>query len=306
MNPLTRRAFLNLSARLAAAMGLGARAVPALAEALAKIGSGTAPLLWLQGQSCSGCSISLLNSEPLTPLGLITQYISLGFHPTLSASTGEAAVSMVNALIEKGGYLLAIEGAVPAGMPAACEFGAEPFTALVARAASNAKAVIAVGTCAAYGGVPAAPGNVTDAVSVVSFLQAKGIGIPLIALPGCPAHPDWIVGTLAHVLKFGLPELDEERRPRAFYTRLVHDQCPRFADYEREHFAAAFGEEGCLFRLGCAGPLTKADCSLRQWNSRTNFCVKAGAPCVGCASRQFAARIDNPMYLKSAAKGKAS
>jgi hydrogenase small subunit len=298
MNSLTRRAFLNLSTRLATAMGLGAQAVPALAEAVAKIGSGTAPLLWLQGQSCSGCSISLLNSEPLTPVRLITHYISLAFHQTLSTATGQVAVAAVNNMIEKGAYLLALEGAIPAGMPTACEFAGEPLARQVARAARNAKAVVAVGTCAAYGGIPAGAGNVTGAVSVPDFLKQEGIATPLIALPGCPAHPDWVVGTLAHLLKFGMPELDEERRPKTFYARLVHDQCPRFADYERERFATTFGEEGCLFKLGCAGPLTRADCSLRQWNSGTNFCIKAGAPCVGCAGRQFAARPDNPMYVK--------
>lgn len=306
MNELSRRSFLSLSARLATAMGLGAHAAPALAEAVAKIASGTAPLLWLQGQSCSGCSVSLLNSDPITPARLITQYISLAFHQTLSTATGEVAVTAVNSLIAKGGYLLAIEGAIPAGMPSACEFAGEPFARQVARAARSAQAVVAVGTCAAYGGIPAAPGNVTGAVSVPDFLQREGVTTPLIALPGCPAHPDWIVGTLAHVLRFGLPKLDEDHRPVAFFSQLVHDQCPRFSDYEREHFATAFGEAGCLFKLGCAGPLTKADCSLRQWNSRTNFCIKAGAPCVGCAARQFAARLDNPMYVKEPATAKPS
>jgi hydrogenase small subunit len=299
MKELTRRSFLQLNARLAAVMGLGAHAIPALAEAVGKIVSGTAPLLWLQGQSCSGCSVSLLNSDPLTPARLITQYISLAFHQTLSAATGEVAVTAVNTMIEKGGYLLAIEGAIPAGMPSACEFGGEPFARQVARAARNAKAVVAVGTCAGYGGIPAAAGNVTGAVGLPEFLQREGVATPLIVVPGCPAHPDWIVGTLAHVLKFGVPELDEERRPKAFFSRLVHDQCPRFADYERERFAATFGEAGCLFKLGCAGPLTKADCSVRQWNSGTNFCIKAGAPCVGCASREFATRLDNPIYVKN-------
>jgi hydrogenase small subunit len=290
---------------LAAVMGLGAHAAPALAEAVAKIASGTAPLLWLQGQSCSGCSVSLLNSAPVTPVRLLTQYISLAFHQTLSTATGEAAVTAVNTLIAKGGYLLAIEGAIPVGMPSACEFAGQPFDRQVTRAARSAKAVIAVGTCAAYGGIPAAPGNATGAVSLPEFLQREGVTTPLISLPGCPAHPDWVVGTLAHALKFGLPTLDADRRPVAFYNQLVHDQCPRFADYERERFASRFGEDGCLFKLGCAGPLTKADCSLRQWNSGTNFCIKAAAPCVGCAGRQFVARLDNPLYLKTTATAKA-
>ncbi len=299
---IPRRAFLNYSVRLAALWGLGASAAPALAEALAQLAQGTARVLWLQGQSCSGCSVALLNSQPLTPAQLLTRCFSLAFHQTLSSATGQQAVGAVKQVIAHGGYFLAVEGSVPLGMPTACIFGEEPFAPQLARAARNAKAILAVGTCAAFGGIPAAPGNPTGAASLPAFLAKEGITTPLIALPGCPTHPDWIVGTLAHVLKYGLPELDEHHQPRAFYARLVHDQCPRFADYERERFAKAFGEEGCLFKLGCAGPITHADCPTRLWNSGTNFCINAGAPCVGCASKEFAARVDYSFYLKNAAR----
>jgi hydrogenase small subunit len=299
VDTMTRRSFLQLGARLAAAMGLGATAVPALAEALSQMASGALPALWLQGQSCSGCSVSLLNGDPLTPDKLLTQYISLAFHQTLSGATGNQAVEVVNRTIEGGGYVLLVEGAVPSAMPNACRFGEETFSDQLTRAARNARAVIAVGSCASWGGIPASENNPTGSVSVPQFLDQRGVRTPKILIPGCPAHPDWLLGTVAHVLKLGIPPLDELGRPKAFYGRVMHDQCPRFADYEREHFAQKLGDPGCLFKLGCQGPLTKADCNLRQWNSGTNTCIKAGAPCIGCAWEKFSAKADFPFFLKS-------
>jgi hydrogenase small subunit len=167
------------------------------------------------------------------------------------------------------------------------------------RAAAKAQAIIAQGTCAAFGGIPAAEGNPTGAMSVVSFLKKEGITKPIISLPGCPPHPDWLVGTLVHVLKFGMPALDAEGRPKMFYSKLVHDQCPRFADYERENFAKTFSDDGCLFKLGCLGPNTHADCTLRNWNSGVNSCIKAGAPCIGCTAKEFASRTTFPFFRKS-------
>jgi hydrogenase small subunit len=299
MKTLTRRSFLTFSSRLTALMGLAGSQVPAMAEALAQLSSGQAPVLWLQGQSCSGCSVSLLNSDPLSPDQLLTQYISLVFHQTLSAATGHQAVATVNQVIEKGGYILAVEGSVPAGMPRACLFGEEPFTQQVIRAARNAKAVVAMGSCAAFGGLPAAANNPTGAISIHKHLANEKVQVPCLTVPGCPPHPDWMVGTLAHVLKFGIPPVDNLGRPKAFFARKIHDQCPRFADYERENFAQTFGGEGCLFKLGCVGTNTYADCTWRPWNSGVNHCVKAGAPCVGCAGAQFGARADFPFFLKN-------
>lgn len=298
MADITRRQFLAWGAKLAALMGLEASAIPKVAEALESLASGNAPLLWLQGLSCSGCSVSLLNSEAPGPAEIITGYISLLFHSTLSAATGEVAVEVINRTIEHGGYYLVVEGSIPAGMPRACMLGGEPITKQVLRAAGNAKAVISVGTCAAFGGIPAAENNPTGAVGVPTFLANENITTPVIRVPGCPAHPDWIVGTLVHILKFGFPELDALQRPIMFYNRMVHDQCPRFSDYERERFAKAFSDDGCLFKLGCLGPVTHADCALRFWNGGTNYCIKAGAPCIGCASEDFALSASFPFYTK--------
>jgi hydrogenase small subunit len=301
MNSLSRRSFLELSAKLCAVMGLGAGAIPRLAEAAEELAAGNAPVLWLQGQSCSGCSISLLDAEAISPVQLLTHYISLTFHQTLSATTGYQAVDTVNKIIAAGGYILVVEGAVPAGMPKACVFGGEPFGEQLLRAAKAARAVVAVGSCATFGGIPGADNNPTGAISAAQYLKNQGVSTPAILIPGCPCHPDWLLGTLAHVLKLGIPPLDALGRPKAFFSRLMHDQCPRFPDYERERFAKTFGEEGCLFKLGCLGPITHTDCALRQWNSGVNSCIRAGAPCIGCGGEQFAAKASLPFITKKRA-----
>jgi hydrogenase small subunit len=298
MSDITRRKFLELSLKLSLITGLGATAVPRIAEALGELSAGQAPVLWLQGQSCSGCSVSLLNSDHPDPVTLLTAYISLRFHATLSTATGKVGMDVLNQSIEKGGYYLAVEGSVPTTMPEACMVGHETFQSQLSRAAKNAKAVIAVGACAAFGGIPAADNNPTGARSIPEFLQKEKISKPLISIPGCPVHPDWLVGTLVHVLKFGIPELDESFRPKMFFGKLLHDQCPRFADYERERFAKTFQDEGCLFRLGCLGPNTRADCTVRRWNSNVNDCISAGAPCIGCANEHFPPKGDFPLYRK--------
>jgi hydrogenase small subunit len=299
MSVCSRRDFLKLGAKLAALMSLSPAVAPDIAKALAQLAAGTTPVVWLQGQSCSGCSVSLLNSDHPDPADLLTGYIALLFHGTLSAATGDLSMKVLNESIAKGGYLLVVEGSVPAGMPKACVVGQEPFTRQLVRAAKQADAVIAVGTCAAHGGIPSSEHNPTGAVSVPQYLKDQGADKPVISIPGCPVHPDWLVGTLVHVLKFGVPSLDALGRPEMFFSTLVHDQCPRFADYEREKFAGTFGEPGCLFKLGCLGPNTHADCSLRMWNAGINFCIKSGAPCIGCTNDNYARDASFAFFRKN-------
>jgi hydrogenase small subunit len=221
----------------------------------------------------------------------------------LSTATGHVGMDVLNESVSRGGYFLVVEGSVPSGMPEACMVGGESVADQIARAAQQAQAVIAAGTCAVFGGIPAAENNPTGAVGVPEFLKKKKIAKPVISIPGCPIHPDWLIGTLVHVLRFGIPPLDDMGRPIAFFGRLLHDQCPRFADYEREKFAKTFGDEGCLFKLGCLGPNTHTDCTTRHWNVKTNSCINAGAPCIGCASEAFARKTNFPFYRKNEKTG---
>ncbi len=171
MHNFTRREFLELSAKMTALLGLGSSAVPKVAEALEILSAENPPVLWLQGQSCSGCSVSLINSENPGPAKILTTYISLLFHSTLSTATGDVGMQIVHRSIDEGGFFLVVEGSMPDQMPEACIMGHEPVTELVARAARKARAVIAIGACASFGGIPSAENNPTGAMSVPDFLK---------------------------------------------------------------------------------------------------------------------------------------
>ena len=142
--------------------------------------------------------------------------------------------------------------------------------------------VIAVGACATHGGVSAARPNPAECVSVQSVLDRK-----VIKLTGCPCHPDWFMGTLAHILLYGEPELDRWDRPLIFYSTLIHDRCPRRSYFDQGIFAEKLGDKTCMFKLGCRGPVTRIDCPIRQWNQYVNWPIEDDTPCIGCAQFGF-------------------
>lgn len=262
------------------------------------------PLVWLPAAACTGCSISLLNSASPTIKNILVDqivpgvHINLRFHPTIMAGAGEQVIKALEdtMTLKKGSYVLAVDGAIPTGPTVSyCVMGernGQPVNieTRFAELAENALAILAVGTCAAFGGIPAAPPNPSNSQPVRKVLEAKGIKKPLINIPGCPPHPDWFVGTVASILLKGLPkpeELDDNLRPLAFYGKLIHENCPRRAYFDEGKFAKKFGDEGCLYELGCKGPITYADCPTRHWNSGTNWVIGAGSPCLGCTQPEF-------------------
>jgi hydrogenase small subunit len=109
----------------------------------------------------------------------------------------------------------------------------------------------------------------------------------VIKLPGCPCHPDWFLGTLAHIILYGEPQLDDRDRPLMFYSTLIHDRCPRRSYFDKGIFATKLGEKTCMFKLGCRGPVTRVDCPVRQWNDYVNWPIKDDTPCIGCAQFGF-------------------
>lgn len=274
------------------------------------------PAIWLQCAGCSGCSVALLNAlSPSAKNVIVDQvvpgsHVSLKFHPTVMAGSGEMALSMTEApAAPPSGYLLIVEGAVPTAherFGAVGEKEGQPvnMAAKVRELARNAMAVIALGTCSSFGGIPAAAPNPTGAKPVSEILEEAGIATPVINVPGCPPHPDWFVGTVASLLLFGLPpvqELDVLRRPKRFFGRLIHENCPRRADFEAGKFARKVGDPGCLYELGCRGPITSADCPERMFNAAVNWCIKAGSPCMGCVEPEFP-DVVSPLYRKTAEK----
>ncbi|MBI4791962.1 MAG: hydrogenase small subunit [Deltaproteobacteria bacterium] len=246
-------------------------------------------LVWLQGASCSGCSTSFLNIEQITILDFLTYFTRLLYHPNLSSATGDQVPQILNKLAASGKpYILVMEGAIPAGMPHACMMAGRPIGEWVRLLAAKASRCIAAGTCAVSGGVAKMTGTLTGAVSLDEFLKQRSIKTPSVNLPACPMHPGHLVYTLLHFIKSkGLPELDDARRPRRFFTHSVHERCPRYAAFQARDFALRIGEEGCLMELGCQGPVTYNDCVAIGYNGNTNNCVRAGHPCIGCAGELF-------------------
>ena len=272
------------------------------------------PLIWLQTAACTGCSISLLNTASPTIRNLLIDqvvpgvHVNLRFHATLMAGAGEPAIRVMEdtAKEKKNNYILVVEGAIPTAPDAVYgaigERNGRPvrMDERVAELAKDAMAVLAVGTCASFGGIPAATPNLPGYQPVKKILEANGIAKPQVNISGCPPHPDWFVGTVAGIILNGLPkaeDLDDNLRPLAFYGTLIHENCPRRAYFDEGKFAKKFGDEGCLYELGCKGPITYADCPLRRWNNGTNWVIGAGAPCNGCTQPEFPDLVA-PFYEK--------
>ena len=296
---MTRRDFLKASAALASALALKASGLMQLQKALAA--SGGPPVIWLQGQGCTGCSVSLLNTiHYMTIDDLLIDTLDVKFHPTVMAAADGLAVDAAENAHAAGGYVLVIEGAIPRGAGGDyCHIwpGMTMLDALRSFA-QNAGAILAVGTCACFGGMSAGSPNPTGAAGVEDIL---GHG-STINIPGCPAHPDWIVGTVAELLAGRMPELDSDGRPIAFFGEHVHNNCPNRGLGGGQ--ARFLGDSGCLASLGCNGQQTHADCPIRKWNASAaggygvNWCVGAGNPCQGCTEPDFPDGMSPFYHLK--------
>jgi len=301
---VNRRDFLKASAAVAGALALKGSGLLQLQKAMAG-GVNAPPVIWLQGQGCSGCSVSLLNSiEYMTADELLLNTIDLKFHSTVMAAAGDlasgAAEDARDAIDEDGdrvGYVLVIEGAIPAGEDGDyCElWPGMTMVGAIESFAPGAIAVLAVGTCASYGGMSAGGPNPTDAMGVNDALDYLGLEATVINIPGCPSHPDWIVGTVARLLAVlagtgDWPELDGYGRPTEFFGEYIHTNCPNKGTGIK---AKVLSDEGCLAGLGCKGQQTHGDCPIRKWNSGAqdepgvNWCIGARNPCQGCTDPDF-------------------
>ncbi len=296
---VSRRNFLKFSAGGAAALGMNLFDNPTLKSAFAQAIQET-PVVWLAAGACSGCSVSLLNAlspriqDVLLDQVLPGHHISLNFHPTVMAASGDLAMQAMYDTEEKP-FLLVIEGSILTGDGGrACEVGEKHGHGITGlehalRLGKKAKAVIAIGSCAAFGGVPRANMNPTGAKGVIDVFREHGITTPTINLPGCAAHPDWFISTVASVL-LGGPEsvkVDELARPTMIYSKLIHDNCPLRGQFDAGKFAEKFGDAGCLYKLGCKGPVAHANCPDKRFNSGTNWCIENGHPCNGCVEPEF-------------------
>jgi hydrogenase small subunit len=310
---ISRRGFLKFCAATASLMALPPAMVPRIAEALEK--ARRPSVIWLSFQECTGCTESLTRSHSPSIEGLIFDSISLDYHHTLQAASGTAAEEDRKTAMKEnyGKYLLVVDGSIPVANPGFSTIAGVSNMDMLLETAAGAAAIISVGTCASFGGIPHANPNPTGALSVSAYLKEYGNRLPntfdvyesgqtdpvdvtnkpVINVSGCPPIPVVITGVLAHFLTFGeLPELDSLGRPLAFFGKSIHDRCYRRPFYDKGLFANTFDDEGakkgwCLYKLGCKGPTTYNACATTKWNEGTSFPIQSGHPCLGCSEPDF-------------------
>lgn len=289
---VTRRDFLKLAGTIGAGAVLGTYKSE-IASVFAQAADDGVKLVWLQGQGCTGCTVSLIQgTHPDLYDAILKLHVDIPFHPAIMAASGKEAMDTLDAVKPD---ILVIEGSVPDAEY--CEVGGRPFIDVVKTMAAKSGVVVAVGSCSAFGGIPAAKGNPTNARSVSEVL-----GKTVVNIPGCPPHPDWMLLVVASVVLGIIPELDDKGRPVAFFSEEIHENCARRGYYDRGDFAKDFTEtdmsyEKCLWKVGCKAPITRADCSVRKFNNGVNVCMNAGAPCIGCADPGFPDSA-SPLYVE--------
>ena len=267
-----------------------------------------ATLLWFQGGACSGNTISLLNAEEPTVCDLLTDFgIEFLWHPSLGMELGEQAQALFHALArgEKPLDIFVYEGTViraPNGTGRFNMFAERPMQDWVAELAPQASIVVAIGDCACWGGIPAVAPNPSDSIGLQFLKREAGgflgkdfrskLGLPVINIPGCPAHPDWITQIVVAVAtgRAGDLALDELNRPATFFTSFTQTGCTRNQYFEYKQSTTEFGQgtrKGCLFyEFGCRGPMTHSPCNRILWNRQSSK-TRAGMPCTGCTEPEF-------------------
>jgi len=299
---IDRRKFIKYCTATAAVFGLDYYFGSLFAEAAA-VAIEKKPVIWIQGQGCTGCTTSVLSSLNPGPAEILIDLISMRFNSTVMNSAGSKSTEVLEETINKGDYLLVVEGSIPTADPRYCLVEGHGFDELLKKTAENATAVVAVGTCAAYGGIPRA-GN-TGAKGVSEIITDK----PVVNIPGCPLKPDWLVGVLLYYFNFKeLPPLDSDNRPLVYFgSHLIHDNCPRVAFFEKGQFLEDWNDpatiDWCLLKVGCKGPVTYADCNRIWWNDGANYCIRAGSPCSACVQPQFYEELA-PLYASPFASGR--
>lgn len=245
------------------------------------------PVIWISALDCTGCKEAFTRSFEPSTLDAILHFISLEYSELLSAAGGYQAEEHKETIFEKykGQYVLAVEGCIP-GSDEFLMVAGKSVRDEIIKAAKHAKAVIAFGSCSAWGGLPAAGLNPTNSVDIKSIIPED---IPVALVPGCPPIPEVIIGTLLHVHFHGqLPELDKKLRPKMYYKTTVHMACHRKPFFDQKLFAESYDDESarkgyCLFKLGCKGPTAFNSCE----SLVKDRCIKAGGICIGCSEKGF-------------------
>jgi [NiFe] hydrogenase small subunit len=294
---ISRRDFLKFCTAVSVAMGMDSAFAPRVARALT---SGRRPsVVYLHNAECTACTEALLRSYKPFLDELIFDVISLDYQETIMAAAGEAAEEALHeAVSNPEGFLCVVEGAIPtADNGIYGTIGGRTMLEISREVLPKARAVVAYGTCAAFGGIPAAAPNPTGCMGVNECFAS--LGVQAINIAGCPPPTLNVVAALVAVLTGRDIRLDHYNRPLMFYGETVHDRCERLPYFEAGEFAPAFDSEQarkgwCLYKLGCKGPLTMNNCPTVRFND-VNWPVAAGHPCIGCSEPGFWDRL-SPFY----------
>jgi hydrogenase small subunit len=286
----SRRDFLQFCSWMAATAGIEATGVPRVIYALDTKPRPT--VVWFHFQECTCCSESFIRSSHPIVSDIILDKISLDYTETLQAAAGKQAEEALKAAMtkSKGEYLMLVEGSIPTEEGGVyCCIAGRTAEDIVKEAAANAAAIIAWGSCASNGCIQAAKPNPTGAVPVHKIISGK----PIINVPGCPPIAEVMAGVVVYYLAFGrIPQLDGLGRPKAFYSRRVHDTCYRRPNYDAGLFVEQFDDENakrgyCLYKMGCRGPVTYNSCGVIRWNNGVSYPIQSGHGCIGCSEASF-------------------
>lgn len=264
-------------------------------------------LLWLQSGGCGGCTLSLLGAQgPDLVTALEIAGVEVLWHPSLSEQTGAQARAIIDAVADgrEPVDIFCLEGSVMTGPDGTGLFhrmagSGRPMMDIVASIAPRARYVLAVGSCAAFGGITAGGGNAAGAIGLAyDGRQAGGLlgadfrsgsGLPVINIAGCPIHPDWFTQTVMQIGAgaFDARDIDEWERPLSYTSHLVHHGCARNEYYEFKASAERLSDMGCMMEhLGCVGTQARADCNIRPWNG-SGSCLDGNYPCINCTAPGF-------------------
>jgi hydrogenase small subunit len=296
---ISRREFVGFCGTVAATLALPRAAGAAIAQAVER---GAKPsLIWLEFQDCAGNTESFLRAGRPTAAEIFLDTLSVDYHETLMAAAGHQAEQALTDTVKgkKGQYIVIIEGAIPTGADGAyCTIGGRAALDIARDACAGAAATIAIGTCAAFGGLPAAAPNPTGALSVADAVP----GVKnLINLSACPANGENLTALILYYMTFHRwPPLDALRRPLFAYGKSIHDNCERRAHFDAGQYVEEWGDLGhrtgyCLYKMGCKGPVAFQNCPNIHWNDGTNWPIGCGHPCIGCAEPDFWDRM-TPFY----------
>jgi len=287
---ISRRSFISFCSTVTAAMALPMTFVPTVAKALDTVKR--PPLIWMEFQDCAGNSEALLRAANPSLSELILDILSVDYHETLMVAAGHQAEEVLDKSIaaNKGKYIAVVEGSI--SMKDGGVYGCAGGRTNLERArqvCGNAAVTIAVGSCASYGGIPAAAPNPTGAVGVSVAVP----GANVINLPGCPVNTDNLTALVVHYLVFGkVPALDSHGRPLFAYGKRIHDNCERRPHFDAGQYVEHWGDDHhrqgfCLYKMGCKGPETFHNCPTQRYNGRTNWPIGSGHGCAGCSEPQF-------------------